>query len=72
MLIKKTAKEYQIIINEKDEQIKALYARIKDTEEINEAQKKLNGVLQRQLSEAKANIQKLENNRLDAGRRVLF
>lgn len=72
MLIKKTAKEYQIIINEKDEQIKALYARIKDTEEINEAQKKLNGVLQRQLSEAKANIQKLENNRLNAGRRVVF
>ena len=72
MLIKKTAKEYQIIINEKDEQIKALYARIKNTEEINEAQKKLNGVLQRQLSEAKANVQKLENNRLNAGRRVIF
>ena len=72
MLIKKTAKEYQIIINEKDEQIKALYARIKDTDEINEAQKKLNGVLQRQLSEARASIKKLENNRLNAGRRVVF
>lgn len=72
MLIKKTAKEYQVIINEKDEKIKALYARIKDTDEINEAQKKLNGVLQRQLSEARANIKKLENSRLNAGRRVLF
>lgn len=68
MLVKKTAKEYQIIINEKDEQIKALYARIKDVNEIAEAQQKLNGVLQRQLTEAQEKLKKVENDRLNLGR----
>tara|TARA_B100001939_G_scaffold115676_2_gene100153 strand:+ start:3319 stop:3540 length:222 start_codon:yes stop_codon:yes gene_type:complete len=68
MLVKKTAKEYQIIINEKDEQIRALYARIKDVNEIAEAQQKLNGVLQRQLTEAQEKLKKVENDRLNLGR----
>lgn len=68
MLVKKTAKEYQIIINQKDEQIKALYARIKDINEITEAQQKLNGVLQRQLTEAQEKLKKVENDRLNLGR----
>ena len=68
MLVKKTAKEYQIIINQKDEQIKALYARIKDVNEIAEAQQKLNGVLQRQLTEAQEKLKKVENDRLNLGR----
>jgi vacuolar-type H+-ATPase subunit H len=68
MLIRKTNEEWKKIVDNKDAQIQALYKRIKDQQTINDAQKKLNGVLQTDLTEAENKLKKIEEDRLNAGR----
>ncbi len=69
MLIRKTNEEWKKIVDNKDDaQIQALYKRIKDQQTINDAQKKLNGVLQTDLTEAENKLKKIEEDRLNAGR----
>ena len=68
MLVTKTNEEWQKIVENKDAQIQALYKRIKDQQTINDAQKKLNGVLQTDLTEAENKLKKIEEDRLNAGR----
>lgn len=68
MLVTKTNEEWQKIVENKDAQIQALYKRIKDQQTINDAQKKLNGVLQTDLTEADNKLKKIEEDRLNAGR----
>tara|TARA_X000001382_G_scaffold50523_1_gene34276 strand:- start:371 stop:595 length:225 start_codon:yes stop_codon:yes gene_type:complete len=68
MLVSKTNEEWQKIVENKDAQIQALYKRIKDQQTINDAQKKLNGVLQTDLTEADSKLKKIEEDRLNAGR----
>ena len=71
MLVKKTNEEWKKIVDNKDAQIQALYKRIKDQQTINDAQKKLNGVLQSDLTEAETKIKKMVEDRLNASRGVL-
>ena len=68
MLVTKTNEEWQKIVENKDAQIQALYKRIKDQQTINDAQNKLNGVLQTDLTEAENKLKKIEEDRLNAGR----
>ena len=72
MIVSKTNEEWNKIVQNKDEQIKALYKRVKDQQTINDAQKKLNGVLQTNLTEAENKLKKIEQDRLNAGRKVGF
>ena len=72
MIVSKTNEEWNKIVENKDEQIKALYKRIKDQQTINDAQKKLNGVLQTDLTEAENKLKKIEQDRLNAGRGAGF
>jgi len=72
MIVSKTNEEWNKIVENKDEQIKALYKRIKDQQTINDAQKKLNGVLQTDLTEAENKLKKIEQDRLNAGRKAGF
>jgi len=72
MIVSKTNEEWNKIVENKDEQIKALYKRIKDQQTINDAQKKLNGVLQTDLTEAENKLKKIEQDRLNAGREAGF
>lgn len=69
MLVTKTNEEWQKIVEDKDAQIQALYKRIKDQQTINDAQKKLNGVLQTDLTDAHAKLKKIEEDRLNAARK---
>ena len=69
MLVKKTNEEWKKIVDNKDAQIQALYKRIKDQQTINDAQKKLNGVLQTDLTDAHAKLKKIEEDRLNAARK---
>lgn len=76
MLITKTNEEWQNIVKDKDAQIQrkdaeiqALYKRIKDQQTINDAQKKLNGVLQTDLTDAQDKLKKIEEDRLNAARK---
>ena len=71
MIVTKTNEEWQKIVNDKDQQIQALYKRIKDQQTINDAQKKLNGVLQTDLTEAENKLKKIEEDRLNASRKAL-
>lgn len=70
MIVTKTNEEWQKIVNDKDQQIQALYKRIKDQQTINDAQKKLNGVLQTDLTEAENKLKKIEEDRLNASRKA--
>jgi hypothetical protein len=72
MIVSKTNEEWNKIVQNKDEQIKALYKRVKDQQTINDAQKKLNGVLQTDLTEAENKLKKIEQDRLNAGRKAGF
>lgn len=76
MLITKTNEEWQNIVKDKDAQIQrkdaeiqALYKRIKDQQTISDAQKKLNGVLQTDLTDAHEKLKKIEEDRLNAARK---
>ena len=69
MLVTKTNEEWQKIVENKDAQIQALYKRIKDQQTINDAQKKLNGVLQTDLTDAQDKLKKIEEDRLNAARK---
>lgn len=76
MLITKTNEEWQKLVKDKDAQIQrkdaeiqALYKRIKDQQTINDAQKKLNGVLQTDLTDAQDKLKKIEEDRLNAARK---
>ena len=69
MLVTKTNEEWQKIVEDKDAQIQALYKRIKDQQTINDAQKKLNGVLQTDLTDAQDKLKKIEEDRLNAARK---
>jgi 23S rRNA A2030 N6-methylase RlmJ len=78
MIVTKTNEEWQNIVKDKDEllerkdaEIQALYKRIKDQQTINDAQKKLNGVLQTDLTEAETKIKNMVEDRLNASRGVL-
>lgn len=78
MIVSKTNEEWQKIVKDKDEllerkdaEIQALYKRIKDQQTINDAQKKLNGVLQTDLTEAETKIKNMVEDRLNASRGVL-
>lgn len=78
MIVTKTNEEWQKIVKNKDEllerkdaEIQALYKRIKDQQTINDAQKKLNGVLQTDLTEAETKIKNMVEDRLNASRGVL-
>lgn len=68
MKIQKTTDEWNKLIKEKDEQIRALYKRIKDSHAVSEAHQKLNGVLQSENTELKEQLKKIEEDRLNAGR----
>ena len=69
MLVKKTNEEWKKIVDNKDAQLQALYKRIKDQQTINDAQKKLNGVLQTDLTDAQDKLKKIEEDRLNAARK---
>jgi predicted Holliday junction resolvase-like endonuclease len=71
MLVTKTNEEWQKIVERKDAEIQALYKRIKDQQTINDAHKKLNGVLQTDLTEAETKIKNMVEDRLNASRGVL-
>lgn len=71
MIVTKTNEEWQKLIERKDAEIQALYKRIKDQQTINDAQKKLNGVLQTDLTEAETKIKNMVEDRLNASRGVL-
>jgi hypothetical protein len=72
MIVSKTNEEWNKIVENKDAQIQALYKRIKDQQTINDAQKKLNGVLQTDLTEADNKLKKIEQDRLNTGREAGF
>jgi len=72
MIVSKTNEEWNKIVENKDAQIQALYKRIKDQQTINDAQKKLNGVLQTDLTEAENKLKKIEQDRLNTGREAGF
>jgi len=52
------------------EKNRALYSHSRNLEDINEAHKKLNGVLQRQLEEEKGKLKRLIDDRLNSARTV--
>ncbi len=70
MIVSKTNAEWQKIVENKDAQIQALYKRIKDQQTINDAQKKLNGVLQTDLTDTYNKLKKIEEDRLNAVRKA--
>jgi len=72
MIVSKTNEELDKIIQEKDEQIQALYGRIKDNQTVSDAQQKLNGVLRTENNKLKAELEKIEQDRLNAGRKAGF
>ncbi len=72
MIVSKTNEEWNKIIQEKDEQIQALYGRIKDNQTVSDAQQKLNGVLRTENNKLKAELEKIEQDRLNAGRKAGF
>tara|TARA_R100001163_G_scaffold21954_1_gene18679 strand:- start:682 stop:948 length:267 start_codon:yes stop_codon:yes gene_type:complete len=84
MIIQKTTEQWNTIVKEKDDRIKlletklknmvnknlALYSHIRSVQDINDAHQKLNGVLQRKLSEVNNKLEKTEKDRLNAGRKA--
>tara|TARA_B100000965_G_scaffold397092_1_gene413046 strand:- start:533 stop:799 length:267 start_codon:yes stop_codon:yes gene_type:complete len=82
MLIHKTKEQWNAIVKEKDdrnkmlegklkktvEKCRALYSRVRDLQDIDEAHKKHNGVLQRKVSNFEQKIKDLQNDRLNKGR----
>ena len=86
MIIQKTTEAWNNIVKEKDDEIKmlrgklkktvekcrALYSRVRDLQDIDEAHKKTNGVLQRKVSNAEQKIKDIENDRLNKGRAAGF
>ena len=86
MIIQKTTEQWNTIVKEKDDRIKlletklknmvnknlALYSHIRSVQDINDAHQKLNGVLQRKLSEANNKLEKTEQDRLNVGRKAGF
>ena len=47
-----------------------LYSHIRSVNDVNDAHQKLNGVLQRKLSEANNKFEKMQQDRLNAGRQA--
>tara|TARA_R100001224_G_C3991183_1_gene139331 strand:+ start:548 stop:814 length:267 start_codon:yes stop_codon:yes gene_type:complete len=86
MIIQKTTEQWNTIVKEKDDRIKlletkltnmvnknrALYSHIRSVNDVNDAHQKLNGVLQRKLSEANNKFEKMEQDRLNVGRKAGF
>jgi len=86
MQVSKTTTEWQKLIEEKDNRItlletklknmieknRALYSHIRSVNDVNDAHQKLNGVLQRKVSEANNKFEKMEQDRLNAGRKAGF
>ena len=72
MIVGKSNEEWNRIVQEKDEQIKALYGRIKDNQTVSDAQQKLNGVLRSENNKLKGQLEKIEKDRLNAGRKAGF
>ncbi len=86
MIVNKTSQEWNKIIKEKDDEIKllrtklknmvnknlALYSHIRSVQDVNDAHQKLNGVLQRKVSEANNKLEKTVQDRLNAGRKAGF
>ena len=84
MKIQRSTEEWNKIVKEKDDRIllletkltnmvnknRALYSHIRSVNDINDAHKKLNGVLQRKLSEANNKFETMEKDRLNAGRQA--
>jgi len=72
MIVGKSNEEWNKIVKEKDEQIKALYGRIKDNQTVSDAQQKLNGVLRSENNKLKEQLEKIEKDRLNAVRKAGF
>ena len=86
MIIQKTTEQWNAIVKEKDDRIqlletklknmieknRALYSHIRSVNDVNDAHQKLNGVLQRKVSEANNKFEKMEQDRLNAGRKAGF
>ncbi len=72
MIVGKSNEEWNRIVQEKDEQIKALYGRIKDNQTVSDAQQKLNGVLRSENNKLKEQLEKIEKDRLNAVRKAGF
>jgi regulator of replication initiation timing len=72
MIVGKSNEEWNKIVQEKDEQIKALYGRIKDNQTVSDAQQKLNGVLRSENNKLKEQLEKIEKDRLNAVRKAGF
>ena len=84
MKIQRSTEEWNKIVKEKDDRIllletkltnmvnknRALYSHIRIVNDVNDAHQKLNGVLQRKLSEANNKFEKMEKDRLNAGRQA--
>ena len=83
MQVSKTTTEWQTLIEEKDNRITLLETKLKNMIEknralyshirsVNDAHQKLNGVLQRKVSEANNKLEKVEQDRLNLGRKAGF
>ena len=84
MKIQRSTEEWNKIVKEKDDRIllletkltnmvnknRTLYSHIRSVNDVNDAHQKLNGVLQRKLSEANNKFEKMEKDRLNAGRQA--
>ena len=84
MKIQRSTEEWNKIIKEKDNRIllletkltnmvnknRALYSHIRSVNVVNDAHQKLNGVLQRKLSEVNNKFEKMQKDRLNAGRQA--
>ena len=84
MKIQRSTEEWNKIVKEKDDRIllletkltnmvnknRALYSHIISVNDVNDAHQKLNGVLQRKLSEVNNKFEKMQKDRLNAGRQA--
>ena len=79
MKIQRSTEEWNKIVKEKDDRILLLETKltnmlnknhIRSVNDVNDAHQKLNGVLQRKLSEANNKFEKMEKDRLNAGRQA--
>lgn len=66
--IEQDNKNLNKIIEELKEEKRVLFVNIRNLQDMEEAHKKVNGVLQRQINELQLKIKKMEDDRLNAGR----
>jgi len=67
----KIEKDYKTLLKENEdlkEEKRVLYVSIRNLQDMEEAHKKVNGVLQRQISELQLKVKRMEEDRLNAGR----